>query len=136
MHCGDTLLFDFDVINPSVQIDASATPNLHLWILLTEPRSSDHLCVIVSVTTLRRNSDLTVVLRSRDHPRITHDSVVRYADAQIVDAGDLDRVLKLGKAKTREVCAPQMLKRIQDGIGVSVFVPKRIANFCSEQWKK
>jgi len=136
MHCGDTLLFDSDVINPSIKIDPSATLNLHLWIVVTEPQPTDQLCVIVSVTTLRKHSDTTVILRSGDHPRITHDSVIRYADAQIVDARALDGVLKIGKAKAREVCPPDMLKRIQNGIGTSAFVPKKIVTFCNECWKK
>jgi hypothetical protein len=134
MHCGDTLLFDPDLagVNTSVQADPSATANLHLWIVLTEPHAPDFQCVIVNLTRQQSRSDTTVVLRSGDHPYITKDSVIRYGDALIVDARDLDGLLKKHAAKGLDRCSPNLLKRILDGAIASPFTSKKIADFCKK----
>jgi hypothetical protein len=134
MHSGDTLLFDPDLagVNPSVQVDASAAPNLHLWIVLTEPQAPDFQCVIVNLTRQQPRSDNTVVLRPGDHPYITKDSVIRYGDTLIVDARDLDGFLKKHMAKGHDRCPADLLKRILDGAIASPFTPKKIADFCKK----
>jgi hypothetical protein len=136
LHCGDILHFDADVINPSVTIDPSATLNPHLWIVITEPEPPGYECVIVNVTTQRKNSDSTVVLRRKDHPSIDHDSVVRFSDARIVDSRDLDGVFKAGRASARATCSLAVLQRIQQGVIDSIFSPKKIVSFCTERWRK
>jgi hypothetical protein len=132
MHSGDTLLIDPDLsgLNPAVQVDPSATPNRHLWIVVTEPQPPDFQCVIVNITRQQQKSDNTVVLRPGDHPFIVRDSVIRYADASIVDVRDLDRCLANRVAKPRDACSAELLKRIQGGISVSIFTPKKVVDFC------
>jgi len=136
MRCGDTLLFDADVIVPDIEIDSSATPNLHLWIVITEPRPPDFQCVIVSVTTQKPHSDATVVLRPGDHPFITRDSVIQYLDARFADARGLDDIIEKGLAKRRDSCSPELLERIQDGVGHSRFLPKKFVAYCNERLKR
>jgi hypothetical protein len=137
MHCGDTLLFDPDLagVNAAVQTDPSATPNLHFWIVLTEPQPPEFQCVIVNVTRQQQKSDNTVVLRSGDHPFITRDTVIRYSDALIVDARVLDGFLKTRAAKPRDPCSPELLKRILGGAIASAFSPKKIVEFCKQSMK-
>jgi hypothetical protein len=134
MRCGDALLFDPDVISPAVQIDPSATLNWHLWIVLTEPQPPDHQCVIVSVTKFRDGADLTVVLAPGDHPFIKQASIIRYSDALIVDARRLDAELATRRAKQRDGCPPDVLRRIQKGIYNSPFTPKKVISFCTKCW--
>jgi hypothetical protein len=132
MHSGDTLLFDPDLagVNPLVQVDASAAPNPHLWIVLTEPQAPDFQCVIVNLTRQQPRSDNTVVVRPGDHPYVTKDSVIRYGDALIVDGRDLDGILKKHAAKSLDRCSSDLLKRIQDGAIASSFTPKKVSDFC------
>jgi hypothetical protein len=99
MRCGDTLLI------PAPDSHAIS----HLWIILTEPHPESHLCVIVSVTTLRNNQDQTVLLRKGEHPFIRHDSVISYRDAMIVDCRKLDAELAAGATVQRECCSSQLL---------------------------
>src|SRR4029077_10979343 len=134
MHCGDTLLFDPDLagVNPSVKADPSATANLHLWVVLTEPQAPDFQCVIVNLTRQQPRSDNTIVLRPGDYPYIKKDSVIRYGDALIVDARVLDGFLKKQTAKSLDRCSPNLLKRILDGAIASPFTPKKIADFCKK----
>src|SRR5690348_12699587 len=134
MHCGDTLLFDADVISPSIQIDPSATPNLHLWIVITEPQPPDFQCVIVSLTDRRKKPDQTVILQPGEHPFITKESIIWYGDARFADARWLDELVRRGTAKLRDPCTPDLLKRIQEGTRVSRFIAKKLASFCDERF--
>jgi len=133
MHCGDTLYFDPDLtgINSAVQVDPSASPNPHLWIVLTEPQPPDHQVVIVNITENKQRSDTTVVLHPGDHPFIRKESVVRYGDALIVDARLLDECVKGRKARLGGPCSADLLNRIQVGVSASIFTHKKIAAFCT-----
>ncbi|SRR5581483_9402754 len=133
MRCGDTLLFDADVIIPGIQIDPSATPNLHLWIVITEPQSPDFQCVIVSVTDRQKKPDQTVVLRPGDHQFITKESIIWYGDARFADTRWLDELIRRGTAKRRDPCSPELLGRIQAGVKVSRFIAKKFISFCGQR---
>ena len=99
MDCGDTFLMPAP--------GGVATP--HLWIVVTQPDPQTHLCVIVSVTTLRNSKDQTIILRPGDHPFIRHDSAIFYGDAMIVDARRLDAEIAAGFALRRETCSQATL---------------------------
>ena len=77
-----------------------------------------------NVTTLRNNRDQTVVLRVGD-PFIYQDSVVFYADAQIVDAGRLIANVAANMAQQHKPCSAALLKLVQDGILGSPHTPKK-----------
>ena len=118
MKCGDTLLIPAP--------GSGVTP--HLWIICTEP-TVDHLCIVVSVTTLRHNKDQTVTLYVGDHPFIRHPSIVFYADARIVDVRRLRSDLSSRLVEDREPCSSGLLKLVQQGIMASPFTPKKIITF-------
>jgi hypothetical protein len=122
MHCGDTLLI------PAPGSDVKP----HLWIVVTEPNAETHLCIIVSVTTLRNNKDQTVTVRVGDHPFLRHDSVIFYADAQIVDSRQLRADLIARVAERREPFSAELLKLAQDGVLASPFTPNKVVSFCRE----
>src|ERR1017187_207397 len=111
MRCGDTLL-----------IPAPGTGVIpHLWIIITEPASDTHRCVMVSVTTLRHNKDQTMTLGVGDHPFVRHPSIVFYADAQIVDVRQLRVDVIARVAERREDCSTDLLKLVQAGVSASPF---------------
>jgi hypothetical protein len=74
LTCGDAILMP----SPGVS-------SLHLWIIITDPSKDSGKAIIVSVTTRRAHSDLTLIIKPSDHPWIKHDSVVMYSDASIID---------------------------------------------------
>jgi hypothetical protein len=124
MDCGDTFLMPAP--------GGLATP--HLWIVVTQPDPATHLCVIVSVTTLRNSKDQTVILHPGDHPFIRHDSTIFYGDAMIVDAERVENEIAAGLALAKEKCPNATLKLVQDGIGASPFTRPKILRFCRERW--
>lgn len=80
MKSGDTFLMPAPGIS-------NRTP--HLWIVVTDPAQEENTVIIVSLTTLRKQAEQTVVLRKGEHPFIRWDSSVCYSDSRLVDVRDL-----------------------------------------------
>jgi CTP:molybdopterin cytidylyltransferase MocA len=81
LKCGDTFL-----------LPKSSSDTEHLWIVITEPDANGQ-SVCVNITTRQSYSETTVILKAGDHPFVTHESVIFYTDARIVD------LLKVGCAE-------------------------------------
>ena len=111
---------------------ADATP--HVWILLTDP--AEDQAAIVNVTTLRNHPDQTVILKVGDHPYITHDSIIFYADARIVPVTPIEEGLKMNTPIFRklESCSTELIKRISEGVFASDFTPNKVIDYCAKQW--
>jgi hypothetical protein len=105
----------------------------HLWVVVTDPNAQG-MCVIVNVTTLKHICDKTVVLCVGEHPFITHDSIVFYADAQIVLAGAIDNAIRGGVAQKKEDCPLPTLQRIQQGLLDSPHTSGKVIKFCEACW--
>ena len=125
MKCGDTLLIPAP----------GAGPTPHLWIIVTQPCPTTHLCVIVNITTLRNAQDQTVTLGPADHPFVRHPSAIRYSDAQLADAERLRLDLAAGSILARQPCSQATLSIVQAGIHASPHTPKKIQLFCRDIWK-
>ncbi|MEC4815829.1 MAG: hypothetical protein SAK29_21525 [Scytonema sp. PMC 1069.18] len=109
----------------------------HLWIVLTEPNkiltepNKDILqVVIVNVTTLREGSDTTVILTPGEHRFIRHESVIYYNDAMFAPVDPLCQLAKQKGYKFDDDCSDELLERIQRGLLVSPFTPKKIKKYC------
>jgi hypothetical protein len=103
----------------------------HLWVLVCAPdRVGD--AIMVNVTTQRSNSETTTVLQPGEHPFIVHPSVVFYADARIVDVQQLRLAIESGVARPYPRFSAGVLKRIQHGLTVSRFTPRKIKAAFSE----
>jgi hypothetical protein len=109
-------------------------PIPHLWIVLTKPVDDTPYCVIVNLTTLKNAQDQTVILDKGDHPFIRHPSAIRYSDAQLAEVERLEADLLAGTAVAHTPCSAKTLDLVQAGIHASPYTPKKIQNFCREQW--
>ena len=104
----------------------------HLWIVTTEPEGNPEEVVIVNLTTKRANSDITVILDSRDHRFIRHQTVISYADALFTKVVAVQDVIKNGLSKFDDDCSDNLLERIQLGLLQSPLTPKKIKKYCGE----
>jgi hypothetical protein len=120
MKSGDTFLMPAPGIS-------NRTP--HLWIVLTDPSEGSQLVAIVSITTLRRGAEQTMILRKGEHPFIDRDSSVCYADARIVDARDLDAKATAGQIRMHAACSAKTLENVRAGILASELVPQKVERF-------
>lgn len=100
----------------------------HLHIVITSP-DADGNVLLVSVTTLRKWSDKTVVLRVGEHPFIKHDSCIAYQYAIIKDGNELDEALNARPGLRREPLTPAILNRVQRGLLESDFTENGIRHY-------
>lgn len=70
----------------------------------------------MNATTKREGSDLSCVLKPGDHPRITHESVIQYADAFDITPRSLVQGEKIAPDyyKKVEPASPSLIRRIQE----------------------
>ncbi len=61
---------------------------------------------------------------------ITHDSVIRYQDAQIVKVNAIAAAIRGKAAFQKPSCSPRMLAKIVDGLGKSPEATPDIQSFC------
>ncbi len=105
MNAGDTLI----VPQPAEGVDG------HLWIILSDPAQDADRLVMVSFTTFRRDKDQTCVLRPGDHPFVTRDTLVCYADARIATNAQLESLVSKGLMKRNKPVSAELLQRIRQG---------------------
>jgi len=129
LKCGDSFL-----------IPKSAKATEHLWIIVSEIDAHTGKAICVNVTTLRRHSDITCVLKRGDHPFVVHDSVINYSDARELPINLVEQAFG---AKTQrfvcelhEPCTAELLARIQQGLIDSRFTPKGIKMQCKRLWSR
>lgn len=120
MLCGDCFL-----------AGAAEDEKLHLRIVVTPP-ASDGCIAVVSVTTRRRHSETLVVLQPGDHPFIRHESVVSYRYSELCWVDAIEAAIAGGSARKREAIAPELLRRIQEGLLDSDFTPNGVRQFVRE----
>jgi hypothetical protein len=120
-HAGQTFLYPLNDDNESE----------HLWIITTE-QNNEGLFAIASLTSLRGAKDQTVILHRGEHPFITHDTCISYAQAEITSADKLEVLLQCGRAKLHVDAIPTLLKDILDGFSGSPHTRNRIRDFVRE----
>lgn len=120
-HAGQTFLYPLNDDNNSE----------HLWIIATEP-NNDGVFAIASLTSLRGAKDQTVILHKGEHPFITHDTCISYAQAEITSAEKLEVRLQCGRAKMHVNATPKVLKDILDGFSAPNYTINRVREFIRE----
>jgi hypothetical protein len=113
------------------------TPNQikrHLWIVLTNPKGkpNDEKVAMVNFTSLKQDSDTTIVLESKDHPFVRHETVVYYQDARLAEVILIQKAVKQGLSSFHDDCSNELLEKIQLGLLISPLTPKNIKSYCQE----
>ena len=103
---------------------------LHLFFVLTDPDSKNHLVVTAAVVTERSHTDKTCRLNVGDHPFIRHASNVDYGSATFVPLGRIEEWLKSGQATFQGNLSPALLKLIQQGLLSSSRTIHAIVDHC------
>lgn len=94
----------------------STGQTLHLFFVITTPVSPDSKILLVNATTKRKGSDLSCVLEPGDHPRITHESVIQYANPYVTTPRQLEQGEQTlpNLYKKVEPASPSLIRRIQE----------------------
>ena len=109
--------------------NSQRAPN-HLWVVATDPSGDPPQVVIVSFTTKRSGSDLTVVVQAGGHPFVVRETVINYTDARLVHVRQLEAIVAGGVTNFHADCSEELLGRIQEGIVTSPFTPRFIKGYC------
>jgi hypothetical protein len=103
----------------------------HLYVILFPPVEGRVL--FVNVTTPKHNSDLTCVLKVGDHPFLTHDSVINYADSADATLDQVNKAISLNVFKPHAPFSADLLKRVQEGATTSQAFPPKFRKYIPPQ---
>ena len=98
----------------------------HLWIVINDPAAHGGAALIVNVSTLRDEAELTCILKKGDHPLISHESYVRYASARNPDVAKLQEAFKRGLFRPQPAATPALVAKIRAGASASPMLPKSL----------
>jgi hypothetical protein len=101
----------------------------HLWLILNDPFGPDEEVVVINFTSQKPYSDTTVVLGIGDHDYIDRPTVVSYVDAKIRKKSELTTLVAHGLVAEHSPASPQLLKKLQDGLGNSPHTKNGIFEF-------
>lgn len=120
-------------------IPKSPTSTPHLYIVVTDPDPNTNEAVCVNVTTEYSISDKTVRLKRGDHPFIQYNSVISYANAELLDMVKVEAALNARittfDCKRKAACDAALLGLIRQGILDSKFTPPKIKQYCKKVWR-
>ena len=94
---------------------------------------TEHFAIAVNLTTLKKRpgkksrQDTTTILKSGDHPFITHDSIIAYEYARIVSKSEVLNMLKSGDKQ--ESMSESVLARIIEGLQKSKYTRFEVQDF-------
>ena len=105
--------------------------NPHLFIVISDPAQDSSKVVLVPLMTLDDDDDSqerTCILNAGDHPFIRHPSFVNFFCAKKPSAAVIVQRAKRGKSVT-----PELLARIREAAGKSLFLPLELRSILEQQ---
>ena len=115
-------------------IEDEGTGVKHIHIVLThpEPIDGEDKVAVVNVTTVYGTRyDKTTLLRAGSHPRINHDSYVRYADADFESVAKIEGNPKYAKAV--QPLIPKLFREIFDHAASGRTTSADVKTYCSRR---
>ena len=111
-----------------IETTTSKQQKRHLRIVVSNV-NKDMECLVVTLVSKKYEwQDSTCVLNVGDHPFIKHPSVIDYKICQKVNVVKILNGVRKGLFLRMEDVAPDVLKRIQDGVKESEYSP----GFCED----
>ena len=84
----------------------------HLYFVITDPKRNQGRVLLVNMTERKAGSDGSCILRIGDHPRVTKESVLQYAEAILPDGRRLEEVVNRGLFTPAERAAMPLVRRM------------------------
>ncbi len=105
----------------------------HLWIVLSDPALDPDHVLIVNLTTLDARKEQVCILKRGDHPWITHDTCVNYADSLVTTLAKLNAAKAGSALQMKASLSLEVLKKIRDAVADSERMPLANADVLIEQ---
>ena len=97
----------------------------HLWIAVTVPDANGNQ-VIVNVSKQGEGKDQSCILNVGDHPWLSRESIIFYAEAKITNAGAVSSAAKGRVIEYDAEVTADALTRIREGALVSPHTPGKV----------
>lgn len=94
----------------------------HLWLILSDPEMDPERVLMVSMTTHEPYKEDACLLNKGDHPRISHETCVAYNEARLISLEKLKALSDGGYLSLQAPLAPEVLKRIREGVSRSTMI--------------
>ena len=107
------------------------TGDYHLHIIASNT-DNDGYAIVVSVSTLYRFADKTVLLKADEHPWLRHESFVAYSFARLRKVADIEARLAKRPGMVKDRCSNALLRRVQGGILESEQTENGVKHFYRE----
>ena len=127
MKPGD--LFSADVAD----FEAGAVSGRHLYVVLSLPIEPQNQILVVTISTYESYKDQTTVLTNRDHPMISHESVIMYDRIRMVAMQRIESLIQKKKIVIHQPFSPEVLKRILHGAAKSRKIKDRFIHILDRQ---
>ena len=108
-----------------------ADEDYHLHIIAIDP-DREGLVIVVSVSSVYRFADRTVLLKAGEHPWVKHESFIAYGFARLQKASEIETRLSRLPKLVKEHCSEGLLKRVQSGILESEQTENGVKHFYRE----
>lgn len=103
----------------------------HLWFIASDTKEAD--VVILSLTTVRRWSDLSCLIQAGEHDFVVHESCVAYQYAEIVSVATLKDKWENGDIRSRTPLSDELMLRVWDGAAITRMLPLRCVQILEDQ---
>ena len=108
----------------------------HLHIICSNPCFYPQIgelgVLVVNISSVKPDTtyDPTVILHQGEHPFITHDSYVLYAQAVVWKLESIERRIESGEILPQSPLAEPYISNVIAGFFKSPYVPRKILKFC------
>jgi hypothetical protein len=95
----------------------------HLKVVISDPNLDPDKVVIVSISTLRHNSDVSCQIQAGEHRFVHRPSCISYRHGLVATNARLDEQLAAGVIVLDDPVSNELLERIRKGAESSPFIP-------------
>lgn len=117
----------------TIHMPTSGVQSKHLFIVLTPPDGIPPKIVLVNISTRQARSDTTTIVLAGEHPFLTNqESIIRYDQAEIVDANTLINAVNTKNEYCHRVdISDNLHERICNGLLQSDETPQEVIDYCT-----
>lgn len=105
----------------------------HLWMILSDPEQDPERILVVSFTTWAACKEPACRIAPGEHPFVHHETCVSYHHSRIVRLTELQALQADGFLEPYARLSPELLRRIRNRAGDSIFMPLEAWELLEEQ---
>lgn len=105
----------------------------HLWIVISDSKKDPTCVLLVNLTTWRPDKDQACKVWPGDHPFVTKESCINYAECRTCELSHLHSLKDAGLLAMQSRCSASLLKRIRDAAATTKFLKMKFLQTLIDQ---